>query len=128
MCHSVMAEKSTLITYLLWMTLGWFGVHHFYLRRYRHGFVWLWTLGGCCGIGWFLELWRLPCYVDIANSNNTCRRVSFSWKVFSGALVFSMLLGVLSSSAIPNEILTFCPFLASIAALFIAAGLHVNSS
>jgi len=127
-----MGAKSTVITYLLWITVGWLGAHHFYLRRYRHGFVWLWTLGGCCGLGWLLEFWRLPCYVDIANSSGMCYRhkagVSFSWKTFSGALAFSMLLGVLSSSAIPNDILKFCPLLASVAALFIAAGLSINSS
>jgi len=127
-----MAERSTFITYLLWVTVGWFGAHHFYLCRYRHGFVWLWTLGGCCGLGWLLELWRLPCYVDIANGKRVYHRhksgVSFSWKRFSGALVFSMLLGVLSVSAVPNDILTFSPLVASVAAVFIAAGLHVTSS
>jgi len=126
-----MAEKSMLVTYLLWMMFGWSGAHHFYLRRYRHGFVWLWTLGGCCGLGWLLEFWRLPCYIDIANNIEKLRRqkagVSFSWKRFTGALVFSMLLGVLSVSAVPNNILTFCPLLASVAALFIAAGLYVSS-
>jgi len=128
-CDLLMAERSTLITYLLWMTLGWFGAHHFYLRRYRHGFVWLWTLGGCCGLGWLLEFWRLPSYVDIANSNRVCYRrkaeVSFSWKRFTGELVFSMLLGVLSVSAIPSDIMTFSPLLASVSAVFIAAGLSV---
>jgi len=42
--------------------------------------------------------------------------------------VFSMLLGVLSVSAVPNDILTFSPLVASVAAVFIAAGLHVTSS
>jgi len=122
-----MSNKSEFITYLLWLTCGWLGIHHLYLRRYRHAFVWLWTLGGCCGLGWVLEFWRLSCYVDMANNAGSYKRktgVSFSWKSFSGELLFSMLLGVLSVSAIPKDFLTFCPLLASVAAVFIATGLY----
>jgi len=115
-----------LVTYFLWLTLGWLGVHHVYLRRYRHSFVWLWTLGGCCGVGWVLEFWRLPYYVNIANNKRKARQASFSWKNFNGELVFSMLLGVLSVSAIPKDMLTFCPLLASLATGFIAAGLYYD--
>jgi len=124
----VMAKKSELVTYLLWMTLGWFGIHHLYLRRYRHGFVWLWTLGGCFGLGWLLEFGRLSSYVATANSRLgfTHQRkadVSFSWKRFAGQLVFSMVLGVLSVSAVPKHILAWCPMLSSVAVVFIAVGL-----
>jgi len=123
----VMANKSGLVTYLLWMTLGWFGIHHLYLRRYRHGFVWLWTLGGCCGLGWLLEFCRLSSYIDTANNTvgyGHRRKVamSFNWKRFAGGLLFSMVLGVLSVSAVPKHILTMCPMLSSLAAVFIAAG------
>ena len=124
---SKMSNKSELITYVLWMTLGWFGIHHLYLRRYRHGFVWLWTLGGCCGLGWLLESCRLSSYIDSANNTAGHRRnaaVSFSWKRFTGQLVFSMLLGVLSVSSIPKHILTMYPILSSVAAIFIAEGLR----
>jgi len=129
--YSVMGNKSALVTYLLWSTVGWFGVHHFYLHRYRHGFVWLWTLGGCCGLGWFIELWRLPCYIDTANGRNTasCRQKhggSFHWKRFTGELVFSMLLGVLSVSAIPKDVLMSWPLLAGLASVFVAAGLCLS--
>ena len=125
--NSVMGNKSVVVTYLLWMSFGWLGIHHLYLRRYRHSFVWLWTLGGCFGVGWLLEFWRLACYVDMAN--NSARRkhkigVGFSWKRFTGELVFSMVLGLLSVSAIPKEVMTFCPLLSSVAAAFIAAGLY----
>jgi len=126
-----MENKSSLVTYILWMTVGWLGVHHLYLRRYRHGFVWLWTLGGCCGLGWLLELWRLPSYVDTANSTQRYKHkhgTGFSWKRFSGEIVFSMFLGVLSMSAIPKYILSVCPLLSAVSAVFIAAGLyHVPS-
>jgi len=121
-----MGDKSEVITYLLWLLFGWLGIHHLYLRRYRHAFVWLWTLGGACGLGWLLEFWRLPCYVDAANSNVSYKRmteVGFNWKRFSGELVFSMLLGLVSLSAMPKHVLTFCPLLSSVAVVFIAAGL-----
>jgi len=123
----MMGNKSVLTTYLLWMMFGWLGVHHLYLRRYRHGFVWLWTLGGCCGVGWLLEFWRLSSYIDIANNRVSYKYrtgVSFSWKRFTGELVFSMLLGVLSMSAIPKDVLTLCPMLSAMAAVFVAAGLY----
>jgi len=124
---SVMAKKSELVTYLLWMTLGWFGVHHLYLRRYRHGFVWLWTLGGCFGLGWLTEFGRLSSYVTTANNRAgfAHRRkadASFSWKRFAGQLVFSMVLGILSLSAVPKHVLTWCPMLSSVAVVFVAAG------
>ena len=62
--------KSLCVAYFLWATLGWFGAHHFYLKRDRHAFVWLCTLGGYFGLGWFRDLWRLPHYVNDANNSN----------------------------------------------------------
>lgn len=59
--------KSLLLTYVLWLTGGWFGAHHFYLGRDRHAFVWWMTLGGYFGIGWLRDLWRIPEYVKLAN-------------------------------------------------------------
>jgi len=38
--------------------------------------------------------------------------------------VFSMLLGVLSVSAIPKDVLTLCPMLSTVAVVFVAAGLY----
>lgn len=58
--------KSTIVAYILWLLLGIFGVHHFYLRRDRHAFVWWATLGGF-GIGWLSDFLRLPEYVEEAN-------------------------------------------------------------
>ena len=43
--------KSALTAYLLWFFLGWTGIHHFYLRRYRQGVLWLTSFGGLFGIG-----------------------------------------------------------------------------
>ena len=44
-------ETSKLVAYLLWFFLGWAGIHHFYLRRYRQGVLWLTSFGGLFGIG-----------------------------------------------------------------------------
>ena len=47
----VAKSKSKLFTYLLWFFLGWAGIHHFYLGRYRQGVLWLTSFGGLFGIG-----------------------------------------------------------------------------
>ena len=47
----VAKSKSNLVAYLLWLFLGWAGIHHFYLRRYRQGVLWLTSFGGLFGIG-----------------------------------------------------------------------------
>ena len=59
--------KRLSIAYILWLFLGWLGVHHFYLKRDRHAFVWFCSLGGFFGCGWFRDLWKLPSYVRDAN-------------------------------------------------------------
>ena len=38
-------KRSTLVAYLLWIFLGYFGAHRFYLRRYASGFVQLLLFG-----------------------------------------------------------------------------------
>ena len=41
------------MTYLLWLTGGWLGLHHFYLGRDKHALVWYCLPGGYFGFGWF---------------------------------------------------------------------------
>jgi len=64
--NSIKTPKVTryeqVITYSLWFTFGWFGAHHFYLKRDRHAFVWFWTLGGF-GVGWLAEVINLNSYI-----------------------------------------------------------------
>ncbi|XP_046377640.2 dnaJ homolog subfamily C member 22-like [Haliotis rufescens] len=55
------------VAYILWLFGGVFGLHHFYLKRDRHAFVWWATLGGICGLGWIRDVWRLPEYVQECN-------------------------------------------------------------
>ncbi|XP_013400308.1 uncharacterized protein LOC106166326 [Lingula anatina] len=59
-------RKSLVEAYLLWLALGLFGAHHFYLNRPLFGIMYLTTFG-LCGCGWLIDLFRLPCLVKDAN-------------------------------------------------------------
>jgi TM2 domain-containing membrane protein YozV len=65
----IVAVKSTVVTYLLWI-LGGFGVlglHRFYLGRWVSGLIWLFT----CGLflfGLLSDLWTLNEQIDDVNS------------------------------------------------------------
>ena len=45
--------------YVLWMSFGLLGFHHFYLKRYRWGIVYALTLG-LFGVGWVVDAFRIP--------------------------------------------------------------------
>ena len=62
-------SKYTLIAYILWLLFGWFGLHHFYLRRDNQGILWLTSFAGLFGIGWLRDFWRIPSYVADANED-----------------------------------------------------------
>ena len=105
------------IAYVLWFFGGWWGLHHFYLGRDKHAFIWWSTCGGCFGLGWFRELWRLPEYVYAANKdpgyladlNEKARRhlyPPFSVIRFGGELVVGFLFGLLLRLALPDEFVT----------------------
>ena len=34
------------LTYILYLTCGWFAAHHLHLERHSHAFLWLTTWGG----------------------------------------------------------------------------------
>ena len=55
------------VTYFLWLVGGWFGLHHFYLKRDKQAFIWWCFPGGYFGLGWIRDLWRIPEYVKEAN-------------------------------------------------------------
>ena len=60
-------SKYTIIAYALWLFVGWFGVHHFYLGRDRQGLLWLTSFAGLLGMGWLRDFWKIPTYVKDAN-------------------------------------------------------------
>ena len=60
-------RKSRILTYLLSLIGGIFGLHHLYLGRTQHALLWFTTLGGF-GIGLIYEiLFLIPKYVGEAN-------------------------------------------------------------
>jgi hypothetical protein len=59
--------RSVGIAYVLWLLLGFNGVHRFYCGRIGTGFLWLFT-GGLCGIGWLVDLFLVPSLVREANA------------------------------------------------------------
>ena len=46
------------VAWLLLTFLGVFGMHRFYLGRWKSGLLWLCT-GGLFGIGWAIDFWSL---------------------------------------------------------------------
>jgi len=58
--------KSKGIAYLLWLFLGIFGAHKFYLEKIGIGILYFLT-GGIFGIGWIIDLFTLGGQVDTYN-------------------------------------------------------------
>ncbi|XP_064596528.1 uncharacterized protein LOC135463141 [Liolophura sinensis] len=62
----VTSQRSVTDTYILWFPCGLFGMHHFYLRNYKLAIVYLLTVG-IFGIGWLVDLFRIPSLVRESN-------------------------------------------------------------
>lgn len=62
-------EKTLVTAYACWLFGGLFGVHHFYMGRYKQGFIWSTTLGGFV-IGWLLDVYKIPNYLKEANEDD----------------------------------------------------------
>ncbi|XP_032527622.1 dnaJ homolog subfamily C member 22 [Danaus plexippus] len=107
------SQKSVIVAYIFWLFGGIFGVHHFYLRRDKHAFVWWSTLGGF-GIGWLGEIFRIPRYVRDANEDpqhiqalvkrmKHNKKPPFSMNRFTGMLMVSYSWGQMMMLAVPPE-------------------------
>lgn len=107
-------QKSLLIAYILWLFGGVFGVHHVYLHRDAHAFVWWCTLGGYFGLGWACEIFKIPEYVRDANEDSRfiqtfidkLRKYSkpeFSTVRFLGQIMVSYLFGQMWMIAVPED-------------------------
>lgn len=59
-------DKSIGVAYLLWLFLGWLGVHHFYLGKVGRGIGYLLTFAWFT-IGWWIDLFTLPAQVKRIN-------------------------------------------------------------
>jgi len=109
-----MAKKNLCVTYVLWLLFGWFGLHHFYLGRDRHGLAWWSTFGGVFMLGWIRDLWRIPTYVADANEDRkyiaalttlmrTRKVPRFTLVRFVGQLLIGYFYGSLVKLALPVE-------------------------
>ncbi|XP_071792139.1 dnaJ homolog subfamily C member 22-like [Asterias amurensis] len=129
--------KNLFVAYVLWWFLGWLGVHHFYLGRDRHAFVWWATGGGIFRLGWFRDLWRLPSYVDSANEEpyymerltemiRIRKSPPFNPSRFIGQACFGTFLGHLSMLAISEDFAVAYPIVRSLVVPFcVAIGVHI---
>ncbi len=61
--------KYNIVAYFLWLTMGWFGAHHFYLGRDHQGILWITSFGGLFGIGWFRDFYKIMSYVKEENGD-----------------------------------------------------------
>ena len=135
-----MGRKSLCMTYLFWLIGGWVGLHHFYLRRDRHAFVWWCTFGGVFGLGWFRDLWRIPSYVESANEDQaymeyyttlmrTRAKPPFSITRFAGQLAVGWFFGLLTTLTISEEFHEDHSYVrAIIVPLGVAVGVHLFSA
>lgn len=109
-------DKSLVIAYLCWAVGGFFGLHHFYLRRDKHAFITFSTLGGYFTLGMIRDLWRLPEYVKDANNDleyvewlytqmKSYNRPPSSIVRQSGLMMVGNLFAYLVEYAIPKELL-----------------------
>ena len=130
----VMAEKSLCMTYFIWLFFGWLGLHHFYLGRDRHAFVWWSSLGGFFYLGWIRDAWRIPTYVDDANEEPEYMEIllhrmkirnepPFSTTRFAGEMLIGYFYGLLVKLALPEE--TPQSLAAVLICLGIAIGVHL---
>jgi TM2 domain-containing membrane protein YozV len=78
----IVAVKSTVVTYLLWI-LGGFGVlglQRFYLGRWVSGLIWLFT-GGVFMVGAIIDLFVIPEMVRVENlSRKLLQQAQGGWE------------------------------------------------
>lgn len=109
------AQKSVILAYACWLFGGVFGLHHLYLHRDRHAFVFFCSFGGYFGLGWLYDAFSIPEYVRDCNEDpkfvdkfkETLRKFKkpeYSSKRFLSAVMVAFLFGQTFSMAIPEEV------------------------
>ena len=107
-------KKRLWLAYLFLLFGGFFGLHQFYLGRYRHGFALCASFGGYFGVGLIREFWRLPEYVAEVNGDHDYMvkliekmrqksKPSFGIVRYFASIVVADILGYLVMGAIPHE-------------------------
>ena len=95
------------ITFILWLFGGWCGLHHFYLGRDKHGFLWATSFGGFI-LGWWKDFSRLGAYTEEANNpykatpNERPSKMTTVYR-FLGFFIFSMFYRRIFLNAIPFD-------------------------
>lgn len=133
--------KYTLVAYFLWLFLGWFGVHHFYLGRDNQAILWLTSCAGYFGFGWLRDFYRIPAYVKDANEEPTYMeflaaemryngkpRVYKNFLRMFGQVMFAMFYRMLIYMAIPEEYLELKLLLFLVLPLGTAFGTYMVSN
>eukprot|EP01138_Halocafeteria_seosinensis_P012656 gb/GECG01012932.1/.p1 GENE.gb/GECG01012932.1/~~gb/GECG01012932.1/.p1 ORF type:complete len:129 (+),score=13.64 gb/GECG01012932.1/:1-387(+) len=59
-------RASKIVAYLCWFPLGIFGLHRFYVGRWRSGLIWMLT-GGLLLVGWLRDFVLIPTFVEEYN-------------------------------------------------------------
>ena len=89
-------DKSTLVAYILFVFLGAFGIHRFYLKRPWTGILFFCT-SGLFMIGLIWDLFMIPAMVDEANTckcsqpTRVCCILIAFWAVYMHALLYDFL-------------------------------------
>ena len=107
--------KSLCVAYLFWLLGGLFGLHHLYLRRDGHAFIYYITCGAYFGMAWLRDLWKLPEYVKDANEDpeymkdlrilmRKSPQPPTSWVRSAGYIIVADILGYGVLGAIPSEV------------------------
>lgn len=107
-----MASKC--MAYFLWMIGGYFGLHHFYLKRDKQAFIWWCLPGGYFGAGWIRDFWRIPEYVaDANNDQEYVKKLTDKMRAsdtppskmarWLGMLVVGNMFGMLIAMAVPEK-------------------------
>lgn len=74
-------RKSTFIAYFLWLTLGYAGIHHWYLGRDEQ-FILYGQSAGLFALGWLADFFLLPHYIRRANGDtvgSSAGKGLFAW-------------------------------------------------
>ncbi|KAH8291735.1 hypothetical protein KR018_012631, partial [Drosophila ironensis] len=106
-------QKSVGIAYLFWLFGGFLGLHHLYLHRDRHAFLWWSSFGGFFGIGWASEIVLIPGYVRDANEDlrfivkflkkvEAYQKPPYAIKRLAGQVIVGYMYAQLWSAAIPQ--------------------------
>jgi len=68
--------KSKTVAFILWLLLGAFSAHRFYVRKVGTGILYLLT-GQLLGIGWIIDLFLLGSMVDNYNNKLEIDRLKY---------------------------------------------------